>query len=1205
MVTDYNLEKARYLAGSLKPFIYIIPKEGTRIDYLIDNHKCEVKQIYFSKCIKIEGFKTMLTVKETVDNRLDFATNVTLSMRENWGEAWVSLLNQLKTMNVYVVVEDYSGAQYIQTPEFTSFFQYTFDFNTGSNQGHIAEIIYSCDCNMPVIILNNKISATQTFGNDCGYQNGGIRDLRLTPFQYVFIDNNVETGQFSTITCTGGETMHKIEFTPDSFQFRQQYDGRQYQERLTFRIPLSDYKYYFAYNLIEFKENRYAITFETSQGNWIASGFEFGMQPTYTIETSESVEELNFIEITLQHAGQNSIFYCSDRTPSIIDSTTEIYIPVTQPIKDPVTGLELNYWHCTSKTESIYTLIQMVTESGIPTDRYMCLKGYEEYYRNFNITGTYEKDAKFDFSLTFANYDCAIKDNCKFSKMTKEVYSFSNTGDNYDVHIQNPCPWTLNDIPSWIECDRLSGDGGIDYIVHFISKENATDNRKISFSYLQSFDNISTIQFILEKHVKWLNPVEHHITAMGQTVTTYVDLDFEDYEICEIPSALDAQKIRGTSTIKIKVPENDDESAVKIYKIGVCNTLSGEKGYINIYQDHIYTRWAEDVGNYICVNGTSYQRVIKYKGYTEDNINILTDVATTGAKLIEKDPRCSFEETNGELYKYQWKDIEGTICDNFNLYKKQIKWETHDGGVTWNMTNEYRKSDLIEEGSSECQQQKPKTYKYIIDESKYDCDGTSSYYMECKWWSYDNLEWYKVEPEQCRISSTLRKKNDINCGFAEIVPGYNEKWEQSNETYCKNGSLYYLLVKYISNNGGITWTVTNEYKESNTYAGYDCSSADPEYVWRIDENSFICDGYNSYYVEKYYYYYSSNPSVYILVEPLQARKSTTMKSGDDPNCGYIDPRIYRWNTETGETICNGDSLYTREDYEVSSDVGATWQKTGQYRIGTLVEEISKTCMSQQKIYKYKIDKTRWVCVGTTSYYYEVRYESSDGGNIFVKSEPEVIQQSTTIRLQNDPDCGSSNTIYRWIDDGDNYMCEEDDSAPIENTRWVLMPRSSWICDGYYLMSMEKQQITTNGGLTWSDNGNVRQGGEIISNANECADINQCSYKTTDFDVSFYCNGNITTNKQEMYFDYRIRKAEWSSDYKPNIRLVTSSPQGSNWFTVTQTVRTIGVIDYTTFKIDVPNSQDTGTIICYWEIYNLANNEILHTTNSWTVTRNNA
>ena len=1205
MVTEYIFDRCRYLAGSLKPFIYIIPKEGTRIDYLIDNHKCEVKQIYFSKCIKIEGFKTMLTVTETVDNRLDFATKVTLSMRENWGEAWVALLNQLKTMNVYVVVEDYSGAQYIQTPEFTSFFQYTYDFNTGSNQGHIAEIIYSCDCNMPIIILNNKIGATQSYGNDCAYQDGGIRNLRMTPFQYVFIDNNAETGQFTTITCTGGEAMHKIEFSPESFQFRQQYDGRQYQERLTFRIPLSDYKYYFRYNLIEFRENRYAITFETSQGNWIASGFEFGMQPTYTIETSESVEELNFIEITLQHAGQNSIFFCSDRTPAIIDSTTEIYIPVTQPIKDPITGLMLNYWHCTSKTESIYTLIQMVTESGIPTDRYMCLKGYEEYYSHFNIIGTYDKDAKFDFSLTFPNYDCAIKDNCKFSKMTKEVYSFSKIGDNYDVHIQNPCPWTLNDIPSWIDCDRLSGDGGIDYVVHFTSKENATDQRKISFSYLQSFDNISTIQFILENRVNWLNPVEHHITAMGQTVTTYVNLDYEDYDVCEIPYGLEAQKIRGTSTIKIKVPENDDESAVKIYKIGVCNTLSGEKGYIYIYQDHIYTRWVEDVGNYICVNGTSYQRVIKYKGYTKDSINILTDVATTGAKLIEADPRCLFDDSDGELYGYQWRDIEGTICDNFNLYKKQIKWESNDGGVTWSMTSEYRKGELIEEGSSECQEEKQKSYKYIIDESKYDCYGTSSYYMECMWWTYDNLEWYKAEPEQCKISTTLRKENDTKCGGEDIVPGYNERWEQSNETYCKDGFLYYLLVKYVSNDGGITWTVTNDYKESNINSGVECDSSDRQYVWRIDKSTYVCDGYNSYYVEKYYYYYNSNPSVYILVEPLQTRMSTTIKTANDPNCGYVDPRIYRWNTETGETICRGDDLYTREDYEVSTDNGKTWTKTGQYRIGTLVEKNSETCMGQEKIYKYEIDNTRWVCVGTTSYYYEVRYESSDGGNTWVKSDPEVIQQSTTVRLQNDPECGSSNTIYRWIDDGDNYICEEDDSAPIENTRWVLMPRSSWICDGYYLMSMEKQQITTNGGLTWSDNGNIRQGGEIIPNATECADVNQCSYKTTDFEVSFYCDGSITTNKQEIYNDYRIIKAEWSTDYKPNIRLVTSSPQGSNWFTVTQTVRTIGVIDYTTFKIDIPNNQDTGTIICYWEIYNRANNEILHTTNSWTITRNNA
>ena len=126
MVQEYLIEKCRYLAGSLKPFIYVLPKDGTRIDYLIDNFKCEVKQVYFNKCLKIEGFRAMLNVTESVDERLDFSTRVTLSMREQWGEPWCVLLNQLKMINAYIVVEDLMGNQYIQSPEFVSSFSYTY-----------------------------------------------------------------------------------------------------------------------------------------------------------------------------------------------------------------------------------------------------------------------------------------------------------------------------------------------------------------------------------------------------------------------------------------------------------------------------------------------------------------------------------------------------------------------------------------------------------------------------------------------------------------------------------------------------------------------------------------------------------------------------------------------------------------------------------------------------------------------------------------------------------------------------------------------------------------------------------------------------------------------------------------------------------------------------------------------------------------------
>lgn len=1216
MVNEYIYDRCRYLAGSLKPFVYVLPKETTNIDYEVGFtqikpviiSKVEVNNIYATNIIKIEGFKTMLNVTETVDNRLQFATKVTLSLRENWGEAWVSLLNQLKRMQCYVVVEDYNGVQYIQTPEFTSAFGYNYNFDTASNNGHIAEVTFSCDANNPVVILKNNIVPTQIIGNDCAYQDGKVIDFRMTPYQYAFIDNDAETGQFTTITCTGGESMHRIEFTPKSFQFRQQYDGRNYQERLTFQIPLSDYKYYFRYDLVAFMQNRYAIVFRTSQDNWIAAGFEFGMMPTYTVETSETVEELNFVEITLQHTGQNSIFYCSDRTPEIIDSETMVFVPVTSTIKDPITGLELNNWFCLNKTEAIYTLVELVTESGVPTDTYWCLDGYQTYYQHLNIVGSYTRETPFDFELVFSNSACATTDNCKFIKMTKEVYSFSKAGDYYDVHIQNPCPWTLEDIPNWISASITSGDGGTDYVVRFTSREDATEQRKISISYLRSVDNVSTIQFILEIKVDWIQPVEHFITAKAQTVSSYINLDYNSYEICDVPDGLVAEKIRGNSTVRIKVPENTDETSNKNYTVTICNTQTGERGYIYIHQDNIYTRWVEDVGRYVCVAGTSYRRIVKYKGYTEDNINIMTSEFTAGAKLLDNDPNCHFDGGDGEYYGYQWRDVDGTICieedGHHNLYSKQRKWETHNGGTSWEATNEYQKNTLIEQDSSQCEDLPDKSYKFIIDESMSDCLGTNSFFIQCKWWTYDNIEYYKVDPSECERSQSIKKENDPACGGGGIVPGYNEKYVDSAETYCKDGFLFYLLRKYTSNDGGITWTATDEYKEGNQSSGISCVDEEKGYSWIIDYGTYICDGYTSYYAEKYYYHYLSKPNVHILVEPVQMRKGETVKSLNDPLCGYEDPNKYRWNTNTGHTVCQGLDKYTREDYEYSTDDGLTWLPTGEYRAGVLVEANSQDC-SGQKYYRWEIDNTRWVCVGTTSYYLEVRYESTDN-DIFIKSVPEVTQTSSTRRIEDDPECGGGGTIYRWVDDGDNYLCEYPDENPMIQTRWVAMPKSEWVCREYNLYKTEKEQMTEDGGQNWYDTGEIRQTTLGDDYSNECAVKNDRSYNNGAVYITWDSSGDRTTQAQGIYLDYRYRFEVDSSvpaAFNTRLRVVTDSPQGNSWYRVVSTDHTVEGVDYRSYMIDIPDNRDEGTISFYWEVYDLETDRVLHTTRSWTITRN--
>ena len=126
--------------GNLKNVLYLLPKATTRILYTIDDHAGKVSQIIATQCIKLETASTKLEVSESLDTRLNFDTTVTASLREKWGNAWVALLNSMRFQDFYVVIEDNMGNQYIQSPEFTSQFTYTYNFNTSSNNSHNAEL---------------------------------------------------------------------------------------------------------------------------------------------------------------------------------------------------------------------------------------------------------------------------------------------------------------------------------------------------------------------------------------------------------------------------------------------------------------------------------------------------------------------------------------------------------------------------------------------------------------------------------------------------------------------------------------------------------------------------------------------------------------------------------------------------------------------------------------------------------------------------------------------------------------------------------------------------------------------------------------------------------------------------------------------------------------------------------------------------------
>ena len=1020
MVVDLNTS-CNYRIGSLKPFILLLPKDKTDISYTIDNHNGRINSISAEEILKIECQSVRFTQNETTGKRLDFSSTVIANLVESYGESWISLTERLRFGEFYVVVEDMQGVQFIQTPEFTSDFSYTYTFQ--SSNAHNAELRFDVSSNVPVLPLNTVLSPTEEIGQ-CAMHDGGIVNLWLTPINHALVTANGNV--VTQITCTDGEGLHSIQFDRGSFNFTQTYSRNGYTERLTFTVPFEKNVNTWGYNLHEFNENKYLMMFSTTDGNYFVSGGEFGFLPNYDIETSESSSESNFIQITLNHSGQNTLLY-NDEKPLIVESTTDIYVPITETIQDPVTGEDLPYKVCISKSEAVYTLVQMMTETLTPTDRYKCLEGYETTYQNLRIVGTYESDSdEFDFPLIFESNECSYKDNCQLKYMPKTVYVYRNAGDSYTTPVYGLCPWEIHSLPDWIRCDITEGQGGIHYNVTFTSTLTGTPTPVVGYGYIQSFDNLGLIQFICQKEPDWYKPYNFEINAAEQTVTVNVFESHDKYTVCEIPEGMTYKKIYGTRKLEIYVPENTDDANSQQFNIKLCSPYH-EDGYVTITQRPIYYQWREVVGEYLCDEGSSYKKLRKYKGYEADDINIWTGEQRTGSLLVVDDERCR-TEGGGDAgdYIYEW--VQGyTSCQGPDLYSASRKRESFDRGETWQWTDEYELGELIEEDAQECSEEPTeRQYKMVLDESMYECDGYNSYYMECQWYSYNGQDWFKViEPAVCQRSDIIKTPDDVSCGFPMPDPSFNERWISAPGYICLNGAKWSRLRLQISTDGGVTWQDTDIYSQNREIepSSDDCQDApEPTYGWIPWEGKKICDGVDSYTAKRYAYTWD-NVTWYVFDPPRWVQDQLIME--DDPSCGYTPEGKYRWNKSTGFYVCVDGNKYDRWDEEVSYDMGDTWTKTGISEIGYLVEEHSTWCDSVVSTYEYRLT-TNWQCNGFDSYYMENRWESQDGGYTWFEDRPVVSRMSDVMRLKDDPECGSPQPvepIYRFVEVPGEFICE--------------------------------------------------------------------------------------------------------------------------------------------------------------------------------------
>lgn len=393
------------------------------------------------------------------------------------------------------------------------------------------------------------------------------------------------------------------------------------------------------------------------------------------------------------------------------------------------------------------------------------------------------------------------------------------------------------------------------------------------------------------------------------------------------------------------------------------------------------TRWVDST-NTMCNQGNLYH-IAEQQISTDGGITWTSTGKIRQGTLIESgSTECYHEDESGDTpTRYKWVDSLHTICDGGDLYKVQDEFMSTDG-MLWSPTGVQRRGALIESNSPSCadeiiekwiditdsyycEQQPDHPYIKWSASTETMCSGTSKYNVEYKMVSDDGTSWSATSDSRI---GTLIDAQSVDCGYGEIL----YKWEEGTETICYGTDLYGTKEQYKSTDSGTTWAKTG--------------------VVRI--GAFI--------------------------------------ESDSLQCSNEDGDMYKWEDSSASTICIGDDLYAVSYRYVSKDGGLSWIKTGESRTGGLIETDSRQCSdseSGETIYKWE-DSTETMCDGTSLYYKSYEYESNDGGITWERTGE--YEAGTLIDL-NSPQC-MEQPIYKWESDGDT-TCYNGDLYEVEE-RWV-------------------------------------------------------------------------------------------------------------------------------------------------------------------------
>ena len=967
-VSTYKNNECRYNIDKLEKVVYLINEDDLR-NIHIDNGEAYVDSISATP-LSLAVYNISLSDTDELDERYKFTHTLTFSMR---GYANYKYFKS----KYYAIVKTVDGVYWLVNPLFPCNVTYTYTLD--ANGSH-TDFTLATISNHPTLRVHGLDHATPY---ECGYQHCKFDTLKLNDAKY-----SLRSGNDIKYTNDG---FKDVVFNKNSATFTETFNGNNVSHSLQFNIKFDDYKSSWHYNLLEFMNNKYAAIIKSSCDKYILTGFNFGLQPSFTVTANDEMTMDN-IQINLIDSHDNGDFIGD--TYDDIHETKEIGSTYQFT-------LDYDAYECVGVGVAKYLLKKEADVFGNPTGNYKCLVGYEDRFAFLGdkLVGTFSEIKE------FPNASCG-GDECKLQTSFPDSFLFNtNTCRQYSLIADTD--WSIVSSNNGITVSPNHGVANKPYTVEVCNTITPTDN-PISATLTVSYcDKTKVYNVTVEKGNSCFTAgAVFDISANAQYVTVPISCCIQ---AVKDPSITVSDIIMQKSYFKVYVPQNNTGSIrVITLTVTLCDKTTAE---VTINQGIGFERWVKEsttcVGNELC----DVER--KYTGTTSSDINTRTNDTRTVNCVASS--QCSGSNT-------RWIDTTDTTCSGGRKYVVQAEQVSTDGGKTWTLTGNKRLGAETSDSPAECEGQEGYT-KWVVE--GYMCEGTTKYEAERLYTSTDNTNW--IATDTYRRTSTIIETNSTDCGYLHGSDTWKcEKWEVDDGYICESRTKYAREERFVRDCDNCStcqneWIATGIYRRTETVLetySTDCGYVTGDTYERWTEDGYMCDAYSKY----------KRLRRYISEDNVQWVETNTYKRGDliedkSFDCGYIPAEIYfDWRYEG--TICDGYNKYNKERKYIS-DNGNRWYATNIYRQGSLIESNSTDCGYVPRIeYEYKwVITTQTICVGYNKYYlYKKQRRVKNSGASWEDVVPTETSyngngtMSPQLIEENSPDCGYTPPVepqYDW------------------------------------------------------------------------------------------------------------------------------------------------------------------------------------------------